>query len=473
MLSGWAILGIAIFLIAVMIGSGIRLLWPTRRSRRTREDFGLALITGALVSAAVLSIQFLIDFRGRQEDHRRAEAAERQSLQISVGHGDLSGIDLSGARLKYFYLEGKRLKGANLANARLDRAILTQSTLVGANLNKAWLSGANLSGSRLTGAILDGAHLEDAQLYGSDLNGASLVDARLENAVLADARLTAALPGAHLDDAILDNTRFERANLIRADLRGTWLVGADFRKALLYGADFGATKQNPWRASRTLRYATLTDARYDKTTRWPPSRFAPPPCSRGVCFVYGHSGLPPAFKTFREKLAAVSPHGWTLELANPPGITLKSPGGDTEFTGDSLATGDDPDECERAYLSGIKTFRPKRPYEELHGLEVDHRPAVAARYGFADPARGRRMAIDVYFSQGGQCYRFRGVSPLRVFPLFRDSAARLFAGVGLTRGPSASGDMPWLAQKPPTARQAAAARSGSVRSARNASDSNK
>jgi uncharacterized protein YjbI with pentapeptide repeats len=471
MLSIWLILGIGAGLVFVMVAGGLCLWWPSRGEPGTQADLGLALMAGALVSAAVLSIQFLIDVRSRQDDHRRAQAAERQSLQISVGQRDLSGIDLSGANMKYFYLAGKRMNGANLAKGRLDNAVLHRATFVGADLDGAWLRDADLTGARFTDATLDGAHLEDAQLYSSDLRDISLEDAHLESAVLTDARISGDLRGADLENAILDNTALKRANLIGADLRGSWLVDADLRNAYLYGANLRGSEQHPGRTQSTLGYARLTGAKYDAKTRWPRTPYAPPQCHRGWCTVTGHAGLHTAIPTFREKIAAHPPHGWRVVPKDQHGTTLLSPKGDAELNVDTLAPGTSPIECAKAYRAILAKYLALWSYERLAGLRIAHRPAVAFRYGFADTAHHAWMAIDIYFAERGLCYRFRGVTSPEVFRLFRDDFARIFGLLGLRRSRAVGHDLPWLVPEQRVPRQAAAAKGGSTSRIRNASDS--
>lgn len=76
--------------------------------------------------------------------------------------GNLSGLDLADADLKWSYMTDINLSGANLTGAELSF-----TDLKGANL-----TGANLTGANLTGAILFKANLSQANLTGADLTGA-------------------------------------------------------------------------------------------------------------------------------------------------------------------------------------------------------------------------------------------------------------------------------------------------------------
>jgi hypothetical protein len=76
------------------------------------------------------------------------------------------------------------------------------------------LSGANLSNAKLSPVDLSDANLNDAFLFGADLSRANLYDADLSGADLSEANLySARLPGANLSGA----------NLSGANLNGTWL----------------------------------------------------------------------------------------------------------------------------------------------------------------------------------------------------------------------------------------------------------
>ncbi|MDY6957656.1 MAG: pentapeptide repeat-containing protein [Halobacteriota archaeon] len=90
---------------------------------------------------------------------------------------DLTGADLTGAKLYRANLTGANLYRANLTGADLTGADLRYAKLIGADLTDADLTGvdlkcANLSGAILTGANLTGANLSRAYLYGANLRGA-------------------------------------------------------------------------------------------------------------------------------------------------------------------------------------------------------------------------------------------------------------------------------------------------------------
>jgi uncharacterized protein YjbI with pentapeptide repeats len=122
---------------------------------------------------------------------------------------DLSGADLSRARLRWVNLHWADLSGADLFSADLFGAGFSWANLSGADLTDADLGRADLSGANLTGANLSGAHLHMVNLSGADLTGANLSGAHLTNANLANAHLS----GADLTEASIGWTKFTNVDL--------------------------------------------------------------------------------------------------------------------------------------------------------------------------------------------------------------------------------------------------------------------
>ena len=110
---------------------------------------------------------------------------------------DVSGTNLSFARLAGAELSRANLYYASLYLANLVEANLSSAFLVDANLTEANLTGANLAGANLIGADLSGANLAGANLIGADLSGANLSGADLSRANLSGANLS----GANLSEA--------------------------------------------------------------------------------------------------------------------------------------------------------------------------------------------------------------------------------------------------------------------------------
>ena len=138
---------------------------------------------------------------------------------------DLSGADLSGA-----HMAGLDLTGANLSEARLDGADLANATLTGANFSSAHLDKADLTGVQAQGANFLNASLQGSDLKGAQLQFADFSSAAMQGAVLNFAQLQAAV----LRDASLDAASLQRAKLQGADLTGMKMVGTDLRGATIW-----------------------------------------------------------------------------------------------------------------------------------------------------------------------------------------------------------------------------------------------
>ncbi len=135
---------------------------------------------------------------------RRLDAARKTALVqflfeaklVGNGHNiiDLSGANLSRARLIMADLSGAILRKANLRLANLHEAHLS-----GAKLREAILSGADLSEAKLREAILNKANLSGADLSWTNLSRADLSGANLSGADLSEANLSwTDLSGANL-----------------------------------------------------------------------------------------------------------------------------------------------------------------------------------------------------------------------------------------------------------------------------------
>jgi hypothetical protein len=127
---------------------------------------------------------------------------------------DLSGADLSLARLPLANLGRADLRDANLLSADLRKAKLSGAILAGADLSEADLEGADLRNANLHGAHLSGAKLAEANLAGADLRNASLLGTDLRRADMTGADLSGAdLRKAKLVSAVLDGSSLDGAIL--------------------------------------------------------------------------------------------------------------------------------------------------------------------------------------------------------------------------------------------------------------------
>ena len=177
-------------------------------------------------------------------------------LKISSG-ADLSGCDLSSARIHYINLRGANLTGANLTRASLHGNSFSEATLTNADLTGAFLHRNDFSGATLTNADLTGADLHrnnfsssplgdpDIRIgTGADPNGNDLSGANLTGADLTSADLRNDFSGATLTNADLTGAEFMNNNLSGANL-----TGADFTAVF-----FGHERQYMERHNLSGRY---------------------------------------------------------------------------------------------------------------------------------------------------------------------------------------------------------------------------
>jgi uncharacterized protein YjbI with pentapeptide repeats len=187
---------------------------PPRPERRQLDLSGLQL-TGARLIGVVLRDADLhgailrgADLRGADLSHADLRGADLSHANLS--HGNLNSADLSGA-----YLRHSDLRGANLRHADLSHADLRGAYLRRAYLSRAYLSGVDLSHANMRAAILRRAYLSRADLSHANLNSANLNGANLD---LANLR------GAYLSGAYLTAVDLNDVDLSDVDLSGTHLL---------------------------------------------------------------------------------------------------------------------------------------------------------------------------------------------------------------------------------------------------------
>ena len=189
-----------------LVGSGIYLWWPSRHDPASRSAVGAAVLTGAVVSFAILLLQVVMEARLDEIEQRRLAERSLQDLrqQVASSQGragspsglegfdfhvgnadDLSGFYfvgkiLSGADFRGLTLNGANFTGADLSRALLDRAKLHDAEFIAAKLENTFLTDAELTGADLTSACLRLAHLAGANLTGADLSDADLSDAEYD-----------------------------------------------------------------------------------------------------------------------------------------------------------------------------------------------------------------------------------------------------------------------------------------------------
>ncbi|MEB3335179.1 MAG: pentapeptide repeat-containing protein [Cyanobacteriota bacterium] len=165
---------------------------------------------------------------------------------FSLANANLSGVNLSRAKLPK----------ADFAGVNLQKAVLIATNLSGAYLGRADLSGANLVEANLGGANLIESDISEAKLYNANLRGANL-----GFAVLAGAQLNM----ANLSEANLGFAKLPKADLNKANLNAASLTLAIFREANLSGATLNGADLS----GADLRGANLDDVQWNQATIWP------------------------------------------------------------------------------------------------------------------------------------------------------------------------------------------------------------
>jgi uncharacterized protein YjbI with pentapeptide repeats len=177
-LSIWLITILGGAFAALCIVLGVYFIRPGWNSGGSRSDLGVALMTGAVISVAVLGLQIANELRVEDVEKRR-------QLLASIGSSmRLDGIDLSGEDLEGVHLGSKifddarfvgtDLQGANLSRSRFERATFEGADLREANMRATDFQGAHFQDANLSGATLHSACLREADLRGADVRAKEL-----------------------------------------------------------------------------------------------------------------------------------------------------------------------------------------------------------------------------------------------------------------------------------------------------------
>ena len=178
--------------------------WPEKR------DLGIALISGAVFTLAVVALQGYMDLNTqRVEEQRQKEAqrvAQRETVELAIATtSDLSGFDPRGRSLRQAYLAGKTLDGAQFEDADLQGAVLRDASLRGANLKDANLKHAKLINTDLSETVLDSADLHGAELRIARFEEAQVSKIESLRGAIVDARTC--WPDGFLDSELLEQAR--------------------------------------------------------------------------------------------------------------------------------------------------------------------------------------------------------------------------------------------------------------------------
>jgi uncharacterized protein YjbI with pentapeptide repeats len=233
-----------------------------------RRTIQLATIAAAwpLVSTSALAAGHLT------AEQVKAALAAALPGTLNLSGQDMRGDDLTGLDLSHAKLGGADLAGADLHRVKLVGADLTGADLSHADLTGTWIMNARFDRANLHGATLQvvitaqamdnkpetaasfvGADLSDtsATVHFSwdDMQGANFTGTRM-SVVLANQSMgmlrsefvNANLDGANFANAGLGRITFEYAKLRDANFKGADLTRTDFTGADLTGADFTGAK---------------------------------------------------------------------------------------------------------------------------------------------------------------------------------------------------------------------------------------
>ncbi len=187
-----------------------------------------------------------VDLSGADLSKAKLHGADLRNTKLQgtdLSEAELQGADLLRAKLQDTDLGMAKLQGADLRKAELQGADLRWAKLQGADLRWAELQGADLRGAKLQGTDLRWAKLQGADLRWAELQGADLRGAKLQGADLLEAKLQGAdlrwakLQGAYLREAELQGAYLREAELQGAYLRWAYLAGSDLSNANLKLAD--------------------------------------------------------------------------------------------------------------------------------------------------------------------------------------------------------------------------------------------
>ena len=193
-----------------------------RKARLSGADLLEADLREAQMQFAVLGTNAPDEKPARITDLSGADM-ERAALHgASILNVSLVEAKMSGAKLHQAELAQADFRSADLRESEFIKAILVSGELIFqcADLSGAQLSNAKLDGTNFIRSRLNNAELDGGDFHGSNFNWANLAGADLNNANLANATfLKADLTGAILTDAFLENVDFLQANLTNANLK--------------------------------------------------------------------------------------------------------------------------------------------------------------------------------------------------------------------------------------------------------------
>jgi uncharacterized protein YjbI with pentapeptide repeats len=146
--------------------------------RQPEEQSAAEAIT--LVRAQTLTLLQRLDARRKAsvirflDESGLIQKTSKEAHVSVLNDADMSGINLSNAKLRFAVMRRTELSNANLSGAKLRGADLRAAVLRGADLSGAYLGNAKLRRADLSGADLSNADLTDVDLSIANLSSADL-----------------------------------------------------------------------------------------------------------------------------------------------------------------------------------------------------------------------------------------------------------------------------------------------------------
>lgn len=204
------------------------------------RDLAGADLAGADLSGVDLSGAFLERANLQHARLCGANLARAALTQARLDHADFTGADLTDANLN-----GVSARGTCLDGARMSGGMVMEACFSGASARRAVLSGQRFLSSDLTGADLSEARIEEAVFIRVKAAGLRLDRARMRQCQVLESDFT----GARLDGAFIDRCAFLKLtapnmSAARADVRGSAFIGEaqlgglDCSEGLCNGASF-------------------------------------------------------------------------------------------------------------------------------------------------------------------------------------------------------------------------------------------
>lgn len=154
-------------------------------------------------------------------------------LVLKAAKGE-AGVDITGATLKDLDFSGQDLSGLDLSRARITKCLFKDAKLTGARFDQAMLKGCDFTGADLSQTLLDRAVFQECAL-----DKASLRQAKGEMTVIRKSGLKEAdFSGAELTQAVVQQSKLEKLRLTGAKLRLSVFDGGDATGLEADGARF-------------------------------------------------------------------------------------------------------------------------------------------------------------------------------------------------------------------------------------------